>query len=316
MAKCKCGNRTRIVSNVVRSLDPKCCDVCATPICGEPSQLSLMAPLIYDEIGINLCTTFDLGVVLSTAYPTATNAAVEVIDATYTYGAGNVEIDAITARPNCYVITLSNITVTFAVRLYDASCRLLGTVYPTAVYLPSDTTAPTYDADTNPASVELELFAPYGLTYDTAVATPTPTINFVGFTTENNEMKQGINMYGLAKLLDINTEDSTITVGLTLVLQSLYYAGYRVDNAGRIDIPKGSILTPENTDCMRFVSGNLLDLEIKPLDLSCGSNPSQYKQECCNDNSCSTCSGGSFGRSSCSTGAVDDTVPVIPAPTP
>lgn len=283
MGRCKCSNRQRIVSNVCQCMNPGgagCMDVCTNPIVGDPSLLGIMAPLIYDEIGINLCTTFDLGAEIEGTYPTATNATVSVINATYEYGEDNVQIEAITGRPNCSLITLSNITVQFAVRIYDCCCRLLDTIYPTAVYLPSDITAPTYDEDTNPSSVELELFTPYGFAYDLTGDAPTPIIRFMGFSEENATLSQGVNLFANAKLLDFSTDDCTATVGLTLVLQSLYFAGYKVASAGKIDIPKGSIIAPDNSDCMRFVAGDLLNLAIKPLDLGNPGNEQCYKKDC------------------------------------
>ena len=68
-------------------------------------------------------------------------------------------INQIPGRPNCYSVKLSNLQVTFALNLYDENCRLVATIYPTVEYLPSDTTAATYDEDVNPSSVELEIFA-------------------------------------------------------------------------------------------------------------------------------------------------------------
>ena len=55
MAKCKCSKcgSTRIVSNIVQNMPNGCFDVCTNPICGSPDELSILAPLIYDEIGIN-----------------------------------------------------------------------------------------------------------------------------------------------------------------------------------------------------------------------------------------------------------------------
>ena len=266
-------------------------DVCVNPICGEPNMLGIFAPVIYDEIGINLCTTVDLGVDVPGTCPTATNATVKVLDFTFDYGADGVQIEAITGRPNCYAVTLSNLTVQFAVNLYDAGCRLLDTIYPTAVYLPSDVTAETYDADTNPSSVELEIFAPYGLSYDTVGAAPSPIINVIGFTAANPWITQGINLFGMAKLLGFSSDDSTVTIGLTLVLQSLYYTGYKVRSAGKIEIPKGSIISPDNSDCMRFVAGELLNLSIKPLDLGEPFCEERFKKECCQKNGCNSCSG-------------------------
>lgn len=305
----KCGCGTRIVSNVVQRLNGnggscgvgkhgECVDVCSNPLMGDPNVLGIFAPVIYDEIGINLCTTFDLGIDILADYPTATSASAKVVDITYTYGTDNVLIDSIAGRPNCYVVTLSNLTVQFAVSIYDANCRLLDVVYPTALYLPSDTTAPTYDADTNPASVELELFAPYGLSYTGTGAALTPTINYVGFLDMNNFITQGLNLYAMAKVLNLDAEDGTITVGLTLVLQSLYYAGYGVNSTGKLQTPKGSIIVPDNSSCLSFVAGDLLNLAIKPLELGVPACEESCKEKCASCN-CTVC------------GTVDDTT-VLP----
>lgn len=310
MAKCKsgkCGCRARIVSNMVQNMqgnnDSCCLDVCVNPICGSPRQLGIMAPVIYDEIGINLCASFALGTDIATTYPTAVSATAKVINIGYTEDADGVVIEAVAGRPNCYVVTLANLTVTFAVYLYDENCRMIGTVYPTAVYLPP-TTGVTYDEDTNPSSVELEIFAPYGVSYEIATppATdpPRPVVNYLGFEQGSNFVRQGLNLYAIAKALNFETDDSTITVGLTLVLQSLYFSGYRVENAGRINTPKGSIITPDNTNCMKFVAGDLLDLAIKPLELGPPKCEERYKE------GCETAYG-------CGIGAVDDTV-VLPTP--
>ncbi len=308
MAKCKCRTNSRIVSNVVQSMnDSGCCkDVCINPICGDPNMLGAYAPAIYDEIGINLCTTFELEEDIGTTYPTVTSASVKAIDAAYEYGDGNVVIEAISGRPNCYRITLSNITVQFAMNLYDSADRLVDTIYPTAVYLPSSTTDPTYDEDTNPNSVELDIYAPYGLSYDMTGAEPTPVINFVGFNAAGNTATQGINLCCMAKLLNFDTDDSTVSIGVTLFLQSLYFAGYKLATSGKIDVPKGSIVAPEDTDCMRFVAGDLLNLAIKPLELGAPLYEERLKQECCgiNSNGCNTCS-------PCNTCNTDDDTVVI-----
>ena len=38
----------------------KDCDVCVSPGCGEPENLSIYSPIIYDEVGINLCRTITI----------------------------------------------------------------------------------------------------------------------------------------------------------------------------------------------------------------------------------------------------------------
>ena len=74
-------------------------------------------------------------------------------------------------------------TVTFAVKLFDCAGRLLTIPYgsgrvPALVPVLPDYVH--YDEDTNPSSVELELYAPYGVTYaDGNVSAP--VINDIGF---------------------------------------------------------------------------------------------------------------------------------------
>lgn len=53
------------------------------------------------------------------------------------------------------------------IRLYSCSDQLLGTFTGTYTYLPP-TTDPGYDEDTNPSSVTIELFTPYGISYEVA----------------------------------------------------------------------------------------------------------------------------------------------------
>lgn len=289
MAKCKsgkCGCATRIVSDTVNNMgEYGCYDVCRYPICGSADFLGLFAPVIYDEIGINLCTTFNVGVDVLATYPTATNASAQIVDISYTYGDGNVEINALAGRPNCYSVTLSNLTVQFAINIYDDACRLLDTVYPTAVYLPPLTTAQTYDEDTNPTAVTLDIFAPYGVAYNAneTGSTFTAALNNIGFLATDNYVRQGLNLYGIPKVINFDVEDSTVTVGITLVLQSLYFAGYKVKNSGRIDIPKGCIATVETSKCMQFVEGDLLNLAIKPLNIGNPANEQRLKNDCSSD---------------------------------
>lgn len=286
MAKCKsgkCGISTRIVSDAVNNMgECGCYDVCRYPICGSADFLGLFAPVIYDEIGVNLCTTFNLGVDILTTYPTASSASAQIIDISYTYGDGNVQIGALAGRPNCYSVTLTNLTVRFAVNIYDDACRLLGTLTVTSLYLPSDTTSATYDEDTNPSAATLDIFAPYGVAFNANEAGTdfTPALNNIGFLSTDNVVRQGLNLYGIPKVLNFDVDDSTITVGITLVLQSLYYAGYKVKNAGRIDIPKGCIATVEASQCLKFVEGDLLNLAIRPLNIGTPANEQRLKKEC------------------------------------
>ena len=157
MSKC-CGCNKKVLSNAVAnntdsctcSLTDNCTDVCVTPQCGDPKLLTVLVPVIYDEIGINVCRTIPLATLLAD-YPTAAYIRAEVTNITFATGAApSVTIKPIAGRPNCYELTLTNLTVDFVIYVYDCCKRLLATLPVTGVvYLPSATTDPEYDEDTN-----------------------------------------------------------------------------------------------------------------------------------------------------------------------
>ena len=108
----------------------------------------------------------------------------------------------------------------------------------------------------------------------------TPALNYIGFLSSDNGITQGLNLYAIPKVLDLDTTTDEVTVGLSLILQSLYYAGYRVASAGKIVTPKGSIVSEENSDELKFVCGNLLNLAIKLLYLSFSFCEGNLKNDC------------------------------------
>ena len=148
MSKC-CGCNKKVLSNAVAnntdsctcSLTDNCTDVCVTPQCGDPKLLTVLVPVIYDEIGINVCRTIPLATLLAD-YPTAAYIRAEVTNITFATGAApSVTIKPIAGRPNCYELTLTNLTVDFVIYVYDCCKRLLATLPVTGVvYLPSATT--------------------------------------------------------------------------------------------------------------------------------------------------------------------------------
>lgn len=287
MSNCKCGASAKIMSNVVRSIGNgacKCHDVCNNPICGDPYMLGIMAPLIYDEIGVNLCTT----VTVNTLISNTASVTIEAVDASNYSSSTNYTITPINGRANCYAVTLTNLNLTIAVNCYDINCNFLGTTFGVLNYLPDGTGAAQPDEETNPSSVTLELFAPYGVTYD---GQPRAVLNYVGQYIANNSVQQGINLYTMVKLLNYEPvatgNTANLTVGMTLVLQSLYFAGYKVKSQGKIDIPKGSVIPPEESVCSRFVCGDLLNLRIKPLDLGAPMYEEKLKKDCEEEKPCS-----------------------------
>lgn len=281
MSKC-CGCNKKILSNAVAGNQTCACDtayndVCVTPQCGDPKLLTVLVPVIYDEIGINVCRTIPLADLLAD-YPTAAYIRAEVTNITFAAGeTPSVTITPITGRPNCYELTLSNLTVDFVIYVYDCCKRLLATLPVTGVtYLPTSTTDENYDADTNPTSVTMQLFAPYGVTYtDTTVATP--NLNFIGFLSTNNAVTQGLNLMAISKVLNFDIANAEMTVGLTLIVKSIYFNQYRIPHNGKAIVSKGTLESPEASVCMDFVSGSLLDRNIKPLELC---NPLDQKQSC------------------------------------
>ena len=193
----------------------------------------------------------------------------------------NSEITPINGRPNCTEITLQNIAVTLLIRLYSCSDQLLGTFVQTSSYLPPTTDA-GYNEDTNPSSVTLELFTPYGISYtlNEAGTGVTPLISYLGFTSGNLSMNQGLNAIAYPKVLNLNVANREITVGLTLIVSSVFFSQYLIPHQGKVRVPKGSLETTDDSLCLNFVNGDLLNLNIKPLELGPPRCEEQLKKDC------------------------------------
>lgn len=278
---CHCPNKKRLVSHgIVRHTD--CLDVCTNPICGTSDQLTLLAPVVYDEIGINLCRVIPLTATLpTTGYPLSASA--QILDVTFSTEADETTtIEPIPGRPNCSLVTLTNLSITFAITIYNSSCRVVQTLTETALYLPSGEDVPAYeyfDEETNPSNVDLEIFTPYGLAYEDGNIEK-PFINYIGFTSVNQSLSQGLNMIAIPKILNFDTEASALTVGVSFYIKSIYFSQYYLPHNGRAVVPKGCILPDDDGICLDFVSGELLDYEIKPLELSAPKFEEHLKQEC------------------------------------
>lgn len=275
---CKCRPK-RYISNGVNTTG-KCRDLCVDPVCGDPDSLTLLAPVVYDELGINLCRAVPLDIPTVTGTVASISAQVTNIGFAST-GPTATTVAPISGRPNCYLVTLTSLNVTFAVSFYDCAKRLLATSTVNATYLPTDNTADGYayyDEDTNPDSVELEIFAPYGVAADSG--TGSPTIQFTGLNTGANMIHQGLNLLAIPKILDFDPSDQTATIGLSLYVKSIYFSQYKIPHLGRAMVPKACLQPTADTLCMDFVSGDLLDLSIKPLELGPPKFEEYLKQEC------------------------------------
>lgn len=276
---CRCSGKRRYVSPGITT-HADCIDVCTNPVCGTPDTLTLLAPVVYDEIGINLCREIPLTGTITGNPPLSASA--QILDVTFGSTGAGTTVSPIPGRPNCYLVTLTNLSVNFAVNIYDCSGRLINTLTETAVYLPpaSDTADSQYlDDETNPSSVELEIFAPYGLSYRDA-AVSEPVINYIGFSTTNNALRQGLNMIAIPRILSFDPSAPSLTLGISVYIKSVYFSQYLFPNKGRASVPKGSIVPDEDTICMDFVSGELLDYEIKPLELGPPKCEEKLKKDC------------------------------------
>ena len=268
---CKCCSKRYVSCGIDKK--GKCLDVCTDPICGDPDCLTVLTPVVYDELGINLCRNIPLELPVTNV----DSISVQVMDITFdTTGDTAVTAVPINGRPNCYLITLTNLSVTFYVTLYDCARRVLGTQTVTANYLPADDTSADYDymdEDTNPTSVELEIFAPYGVAHSDYTGLPA-IINVIGFGEDNTALSQGLNLLAIPKVLNFDPQDSTVTIGLSVILKSVYFSQYKIPHHGKAIVPKACTRPTDDTICLDFVCGDLLDLAIKPLELG----PPKYEE--------------------------------------
>lgn len=265
----------------------ECIDVCVTPFAGIQDCLTLLAPVVYDEVGLNLCRTIPNIPTGLPAPPASVRA--QVIDICF---AGTqdtkTKVTPINGRPNCSLVTLTNLKVTFLLTFYDCCGRILKTENVTATYLPTNKSVEDYcylDPDTNPSCIEVEIFTPYGTAY--APCSTEGVIQYIGFNTVNNCLRQGLNMLAIPKILNYEMADNTITIGLTVYIKSIYFSQYLIPHKGKAIVPKAEPLPNDDTICMDFVCGDLLDLSIKPLELGPPKCEAQLKEPC--QSQCNTC---------------------------
>ncbi|OOB79568.1 MAG: hypothetical protein BEN19_07410 [Epulopiscium sp. Nuni2H_MBin003] len=240
MCKCGCNSRTNynfFNTNTTDSVNsfyqPNAglCDACqpsqyavspieAAAFCppiGEPQTLTLMAPAVFDESGLNLCRVIDYNKFANACeQPTerttdvlfdgisivdlenATNLQLQVVDIDFNFVCPKSdrysEIRPAKGNPNLSRVTLRDIDVTFSVKIINADCRVCKEGMMTLRYLPGEF-CPGYDEDTNPSNVAFDLYTPYGLSF--AAENPSgcnklvPTINYIGYVA--GDVCQGVN---------------------------------------------------------------------------------------------------------------------------
>jgi len=202
---------------------------------GEPKFLPIIAPVVFDECGINLCREIVIPEDIIDDFPTATAVELKVIDIDFNLDKEEgSRVETISRRPNCVRVRLARLCVKFIAKFLDPNCRVLGERCFNAEYLP-DSDAPSFDEDTNPSSVTVELYAPYGVSYAEICGCLKPSINFLGFVEwpdRNNDLRQGINSQVLAKVIDLDLVAGVMAVGLSVYLKSVYFVQYKIKHAG------------------------------------------------------------------------------------
>lgn len=264
----------------------KCCrkiDVCNKEICGRPELLSVYAPVIYDEIGVNVCRTVKIPISVLEDNPTVETIRADVIDISLSKKHGckgemgeckpqnmhhsETKVTA-TCKPNCSKVTLTNICVTYDVKLYDDCDKFLDSTIITVNYLPSDKYSPDYkckDEKTNPSCITLELYTPYGVV--TRHDGCKKLINVVSMAEGKTEVRNGINLTGVGKAMNFDSCEGTFSAGLSLILRTVYFEAYKIDHKGKTVPPKADTEDENERVCRRFVENGLLSREIKPLEL-------------------------------------------------
>ncbi len=249
-----------------------CNDICVQPPTGQPKTLTLLAPVVFDECGINLCKVIQRPVFCN---PNIASIHIRVVDIDWNMGRTDhsSRIETLRSRPHCSRITLSGIQLKLAVTLLDRCHNILDSFMMVEEYLPSSTDDCSYDECANPCSLSFELYTPYGLSYLTQDP-PCPTINFFGMEETgscgigNNTLRQGVGAQALAKVIRFDAEDGVIALGLTIYLKSIYFVQYRVPHEGLAVPPKCDAIIDQCDACKDFVEGDLLSLNVRPMDLT------------------------------------------------
>ncbi|MEG0013962.1 MAG: hypothetical protein RR324_04455 [Cellulosilyticaceae bacterium] len=216
MSKC-CGNNETKYFQTANNAG--ICDIChpcevskqvkagLCPPLGEPKLLTLMAPVVFDEVGLNLCRVISADQLSNVCEnPTSRTTDIlfdgltaedlensehlqlQVVDVDFNFvcpkSCRYSEMRPAKNTPNLTRVILRDIDVTLAVKVLDPNCRVCKEGMMTLRYLPSEN-CPGYDEDTNPSNVAFDLYTPYGVAF--APENPAgcnklvPTINCLGY---------------------------------------------------------------------------------------------------------------------------------------
>ena len=274
---------------------------------GEPRLLTMMAPAVFDEIGLNLCRTVCLNELEDVCrcnsrdytdilfdglskddLAEADKIQLQVVDVNFNFDNNKCdrysEIKPAKGNPNLSRITLKDVDVTLAVQCISECCKVTKSGMMTIRYLGSEDNC-GYDSCTNPSSVTFDLYTPYGVGYEKddpeGCYKLTPTINYMGYVTSTDDVERcrengsfNVNntiqqgISAQALAKVIAQNDDCFAIGLTLYVKAIYFVQYKFKHEGLTVPPK---LTPidesSNNSCLDFVCGDLLEASIQPLEV-------------------------------------------------
>lgn len=253
-------------------------DACVCPPLGEPKLLTVAAPVVFDECGINLCRVVDnldkIFCNVDFERDDVQGIELKVIDIDFNFcNDDGSNVETLVRRPNCVRVTLTEIDVTFAAKVIDRNCRVIDEECFTIRYLPGNEEDPYFDNDANPVSISVDIYAPYGVSYNLN-GDCTPVISFLGFVENgsegNNALRQGLVAQTLAKVVNLDIDSLSAAIGLTIYLKSIYFVQYKIPHKGLCVPPKCIPVDIEAENaCLDFVEGDLLEQSIQPLELCC-----------------------------------------------
>lgn len=300
MSKCCCNNNNDV--KFFQRPNAGICDQChpaenkmspleAVAMCppiGEPRLLTMMAPAVFDEIGLNLCRTVCLNEledvcrcnsndytdilfdgVSKEDLAQADKIQLQVVDINFNFNNDDCdrysEIRSAKGNPNLSRITLKDIDVTLAVECISECCKVTKTGMMTIRYL-GDEDSCGHDSCTNPSAVTFDLYTPYGVGYK--VEDPDgcckliKNINYMGFIGEDKDargycresatfnMNNTIQQGISAQALAkvIASNEDCFAIGLTLYIKAIYFVQYKFKHEGLTIPPKLSPMDENNNN--------------------------------------------------------------------
>lgn len=241
-------------------------DVCVHAPCKDPALLTLLVNAVFDESGLNLCQTDTItAAICREDYEKARSISLNVIS----IDVSESSLDYLKDKPNCVRIRLADLIITFEAKVFDACGDLLTTFLFESTFLSENPVCSYRTKEQGLSSICTDLYAPYGISYDGC----DPVIHVIAFSEGEDHVAAGIHLQATAKVLKLcktgsdAATDFRMTIGLTLLLRSVYTVEYKFQHAGSSMPPKArAVEQEEDHTCERFLAGDLLMECAKPFE--------------------------------------------------